>query len=402
MTSPHVKIWTRAFTLHWAGYFLMAVSFYFLVPTLPIFAVQRLGARDSEVGYLIGVYTLASVTIRPFAGYVLDAVGRKAVYLTALAAFALLNATYALVGGLGAFLVLRGLHGFSWGTTTSAGGTIAADMVPESRRSEGLGYFGLTMPLAMALGPSTGLLLIDDGTFGVLFFAAGAMGLLALSIALFEHPPRVPRRKGTMAWRELYEKDVLHVCVVMLLSTSVYGAVLAFIALHCERTGIGGTGVVFLTYALSVSVVRLVAGKLIDRAGPAPSMLGGYLFLMVGFWLLASPTGMGMLVVAAILIGAGNANVWLTLQTMVIDLVPAERRGVATGTFYSAIDVGIGAGAVAFGWLSDAFGTTGMYRTCAVFLLLPAIYFFGVAYRDYRTRIRAMSAGNPRQDVMGQ
>ncbi len=388
------RIWTRDFTLHWAAYFFMALSFYFLVPTLPLFAVNKLGAADSQVGYLIGVYTLASVAVRPLAGHALDAFGRRPIFLAALACFSLLNASYLLASTMGLFLLFRVLHGFSWGTTTSGGGTITADMVPEIRRSEGLGYFGLTMPMAMAVGPYIGLELTANDQYMRLFGASGALGLVALILAALVRPPRVPRRKRKLDWRGLYDRDVAHVCVVMLLSTTVYGGILAFIVLHCERLGIGGSGAVFLTYALSVGIVRLLAGRLIDRVGKLPSMLVGYALLVMGFLLLGKPGSLTGLLVAATLIGAGNANVWLTLQTMVIDLVPPQRRGVANGTFYSAIDVGIGGGAVVLGWVADLTSTGAMYRFSALFLLVPATYFFVVAYRDYARKM-ANGAGAP-------
>lgn len=130
---------------------------------MPDYAVKMLGADESQVGYIIGVYTLSALAIRPLAGYALDSLGRKKIYLLALATFGLLIGTYYFATSLVLLLVLRLIHGLSWGVTTTGGGTIVADILPSQRRGEGVGYFGLSMTLAMAIGPGIGLWLMGDG-----------------------------------------------------------------------------------------------------------------------------------------------------------------------------------------------------------------------------------------------
>jgi len=94
LQNPQPFVWSRDFTLHWLTNFLMALGFYFLLPTMPVFAVKALGADKSQVGYIIGIYTLSAVAIRPFAGYALDSAGRKKVFLWALGFFALFVFSY--------------------------------------------------------------------------------------------------------------------------------------------------------------------------------------------------------------------------------------------------------------------------------------------------------------------
>ncbi|KKM09194.1 hypothetical protein SY88_20255 [Clostridiales bacterium PH28_bin88] len=111
--------------------------------------------RQYNIGYIIGILSLTAVLVRPLAGFLLDAVGRRKILFFALITFALAVGAYNYVTGLGLLFSLRALHGISWGFTTTGAGTVAADVFPPARRGEGLGYYGLSNTLAMAVGPST-------------------------------------------------------------------------------------------------------------------------------------------------------------------------------------------------------------------------------------------------------
>ncbi|MHB8157729.1 MAG: MFS transporter, partial [Desulfocucumaceae bacterium] len=151
------KLWTRNFLLICLGNLMTFTSFYFLLPTLPIFVTDVLKGDEGNVGYIIGVLSLTAVLVRPLSGFLLDALGRKKIVVIALIGFSLSMAAYTLITSLALLLILRALHGVTWGFTTTGSGTIAADVVPPGRRGEGMGYYGLSNTLAMAVGPTLGL-----------------------------------------------------------------------------------------------------------------------------------------------------------------------------------------------------------------------------------------------------
>jgi predicted MFS family arabinose efflux permease len=384
--SPQ-PLWTRDFTLHWATNFFMALGFYFLLPTTPVFAVKALGADNSQVGYIIGVFTLSAVAIRPFAGYALDSAGRKKIFLWAMGFFALLTFSYHLAVSLILLLFLRLLHGFAWGATTTGGGTIAADLLPPEKRGEGIGYFGLSMTLAMALGPMLGLWLMGADQYGRLFLSAGVLGVLAFFAACLVNHPRLPLTRHALSWGAFFENRVLSICIAIFFLTVVYGGIVSFISLYSDETGTGNGGLFFLVFAVAMSVTRPLAGKVMDRRGPGPVLAAGLLSLIAGFLVLWAGRDLTGFTAAAVLIGIGNGSTWPTLQTMVINLVEPQSRGVANSTFFSAIDLGIGFGSIALGWLAEATSIGTMYLASAVILLIPLAYLFLHVVKDYHSKV---------------
>lgn len=387
MQNPQQSIWTKDFTLHWVTYFLMALGFYFLLPTMPVFAVKALGADKSQVGYIIGVYTLSAVAIRPFAGYALDSVGRKKVFLWALGLFALFIVSYHLAISLIFLLLLRVLHGFTWGVTTTGGGTIVADLLPPSRRGEGIGYFGLSMNLAMALGPMLGLWLMGNDQYGRLFLAAGILAALAFFTATLVKHPRLPLTRRSLSWSAFVENRVMPVCTAMFFLTMVYGGVVSFITLYSDEIGIANGGLFFLVYAIAMSVTRPFAGRIMDRRGPGPVLIAGLLSLIAGFLLLWASRDLTGFTAAAVLIGIGNGNTWPTLQTMVINMVEPQRRGVANSTYFSSVDLGIGVGSIVLGWFAQGTSIGTMYLVSAFILLIPLAYLFLHVVKDYNSKM---------------
>ncbi|ABB13813.1 MFS transporter [Carboxydothermus hydrogenoformans] len=388
MAEHQETIWSKDFTLLWIVNFLMAAGFYFLLPTMPVYATKVIGANESQVGLVTGVYTLSAVAIRPLGGYALDSVGRRKVFLWALALFALFMGSYYFATNLFFLLMLRLLHGFCWGVTTVGGSTIAADILPPQRRGEGIGYFGLTMTLAMAVGPLIGLQLMGEANqYGRLFFTASGLVVLALIIANFIRYPKLPLTKRPISLDAFIEKKVLPVSMVMFFSALVYGGIVSFITLFSKEIGIKNGGTFFLAYAAALSLVRPTSGKLLDRRGPAPVITVGFLCTAAGFLLLSLSKGLTGFLTSAVIIGAGNGMVWPSIQTMVINMVKPQRRGVANSTYFSAVDLGIGIGSILLGWLANRTSIATMYFISTIILFVPLAYFILYVVKDYNVKL---------------
>ena len=156
MESKIPKLWTRDFILMSFTNLFIAAGSFLLIPVLPIYARDIFGASKADIGYVVGIYTLSALLLRPISGYTLDTMGRKSTYLVGLAFFVVLMPLYAWTNTLMMLLAIRFVQGMSWGAVTTGGSTIASDIVPMERRGEGIGYFGMSFTIAMALGPCVG------------------------------------------------------------------------------------------------------------------------------------------------------------------------------------------------------------------------------------------------------
>ena len=139
------RLVTPSYCLILAANFLLYFGFWLLIPVLPFYLNEVFQVAEATIGIVLSCYTIAALCIRPFSGYLLDTFARKPLYLFAYFIFMLIFAGYMLAGTLTLFIILRIVHGLSFGTVTVGGNTLVIDIMPSSRRGEGLGL-GRTNP----------------------------------------------------------------------------------------------------------------------------------------------------------------------------------------------------------------------------------------------------------------
>lgn len=383
-SSKRHSLWSRNFILHSLGYLSIAVSFYFLVPVLPLYVVEFLGESKDMVGFAVGLYAFSALLIRPFAGYAYDTLGRRPVYLWAVALYVILLAFYPFTSSLLLLLTLRVCHGVSWGILTTGGSAIATDIVPDDRRGEGLGIFGMSITLSMALAPLLALEVLGDNDYDKLFYSAFGLGLMGIVVVLFMRFPPVDKKRKRITLATMYEKKVLPVSLMMFMGAIPYSAILGFITLYSAQVGMENVGVFFLVYAAGVAIFRPTAGKMMDKQGPLWLIICSFILTTAGLITLSQSANSTVMLVAGFIMGLGNGLFIPVLQTMTMNLVTAERRGVASSTFLSAIDLGIGVGAIITGYLAEAYGISTMFLICGLSLTIPLLYFITFAYRHYK------------------
>jgi MFS family permease len=206
------RLWTRSFISMTVGMFFLFTAFYMLYPTLPLF-IKQMGGNESFVGLAMGAFMLSAVAFRPLIGGFLDRFGRRPFILWGLSFFAVIMYLYNLVDGLIALMILRVLHGMSWGVTTTAIMTAVTDLIPANRRGEGMGWSGLAMTLAMAIGPLFGIWISEHLSFQSLFIVAVVLSIAALFLIMSSKMNFTPQ-KGTKKI-DLFEKSVLPVTAVV-------------------------------------------------------------------------------------------------------------------------------------------------------------------------------------------
>ena len=356
----------------------MAVAFYFMVPILPLFLSDNFSATEGQVGLVLSFYTIAALLIRPFAGYAVDTIGRYGIYVGSLLLFTLTFFGYPLATSILFVLILRFVHGLTWGSMSSAGSTIAVDLVPQKRRGEGIGIFGLSMTIAMAIGPLIAILITGDGGYNRLFFSAAAFSFLGLMLSLFVKVPKIKKQKNKFSFSSLIEKKALPVSLNMFFITIPYGGIISFIALYGRSINIESSGVFFLLLALGIAVSRIVSGKSFDRVGPKKISLLGLSLLVIGLFVLAFYKNEIGYHLAALVLGFGFGILMATFQAIANHNVAAEKRGAANSTYLTFFDLGIGFGMLLVGYLIQVLDYSGTFLLCAgiEFLALFVFLFY--------------------------
>jgi len=368
------RLWTKSFILMIVGTLFLFISFYSLYPTLPLF-IKDMGGNESEIGLAMGVFMLCSVILRPIVGGLLDRFGRRPFIISGLVFFILSMYLYDWVGSILFLLGLRILHGMSWAVSSTAIQTAVTDMIPPSRRGEGFGWFGMAMTVAMAVGPMFGVWVTEGLSYHMLFLFGVGLAFVALLLTLGAQMPYQPQA-GTKKI-ELWERSILPITVSVFLFFLAYGSITTFVPLFAESIEVN-SGVFFMAYAATLALTRPIGGKLADRYGEVFVMIPALVSAILALLVLGFSTGLFGVVVSAVLYGVGFGSAHPSFQAATLRLVSAERRGVANALLSTAIDLGIGLGAILLGWVSQhtSYQTLFVVSAVSVILSLFQLIFF--------------------------
>jgi predicted MFS family arabinose efflux permease len=378
------KLWTRNFILLGASNLFMAIAFYFLIATLPIFLMKHLRIEEGLSGLILASYTLAALLIRPLSGYALDAYGRKYIFLISFFLFSTAFIGYGLTFYVSSLFLLRFTHGLLWGTLTTGGSTLLIDVIPPSRRGEGIGYYGLSMTIAMAVGPFLGLMVSTGDSYMKMFIAASIVSFIGFFLTLFiqysDHPFRDSK---SLSLDNLLESKAIPVSFNMLIISISYGALLSFISLYGRENRISNPGIFFIIFAIGITFSRIISGKEYDKKGPWKITIVGLLSLIAGYLMLALWRSQLGFLTSALFIGIGNGIIIPTFQAMINHIVDPQKRGIANSTYLTGFDLGVGIGTVGMGFLAHLFSLSTGFLCCSVVLLLGSLIFIKGSYMHF-------------------
>ncbi len=358
------KLVTRSYVSILAANFLLYFGFYLLLPILPFYLTEVFHSSNASIGIILSCYTIAALCIRPFSGYLLDAFARKPLYLFAYFIFTGIFAGYLFAGALTLFTILRIFHGFAFGTVTVAGNTIVIDIMPSSRRGEGLGYYGMMNNTAMSIGPMVGLFLHEICSFEVIFicaFISCSIGLLMTF--LVKTPAKKPvKREALSLDRFILMKGIPAGVDLMLLSVP-YGMTTTFVAIYAKEMGItSGIGLFFTFMAIGMAVSRLFSGRQVDKGRIIKVISWGMYLVCFCYFLLSACNILmeynrilttGIFFGIALFLGIGFGTMFPAFNTLFVNLASNAQRGTATSTYLTSWDMGIGTGVLAGGYIGQ-------------------------------------------------
>jgi predicted MFS family arabinose efflux permease len=338
-------LWTRDFILAFVANFFMSFSFYLLMPTLPVHLIQVMHTSPAMAGFIMAAYVVAGLCIRPFSGFMIDHFPRKKFYVFTFVLFTLFTICYFGAAAVWIFLALRLLHGIVWGLIIPAGSTIAIDIVPSERRGEGIGYYGMSMNIAMALGPLMGILLQDHMNFQWVIACASGTSLLGLLTSVFiREPYHAPHAHAVLSLDRFILKKGIPGAAAMLFLTVSYGLLLAYASLYGKENGISGTGFFFVLISVGFILSRALCSHLLDRGWTVRLAMIGAALAGVSLAALGLFPNVFVYFSAAMFLGLAYGVGFPALQTWIVQRADHHQRGTANSTYFTAFDLGVGAG----------------------------------------------------------
>ena len=380
-------LFTRSYICILAANFLLYFGFWLLVPVLPFYLRETFSCTESMIGAVLSCYTVSALCIRPFMGYLYDGFARKPIYIAAYFLFTAVFAGYLLAGLLTAFIMLRVLHGFAFGTVTVGGNTLVIDITPSARRGEALGYYGLTNNTAMSIGPMTGLFLHDSHLSYEHIFTAGLLTctvglLMALAV---KAPRKTPVKRPPVSLDRFILLKGIPASVALLLLSIPYGATTNYIAIYAHEIGLDvPTGFFFTLMAVGMGISRIFAGKFVDRGYITQTISYGFYVVATTFLLLSCCAHIIDYSVSAtafiffsvpFMLGIGFGVMFPAYNTLYVNLAQNNQRGTATSTYLTAWDVGIGLGISSGGIIAEHFAFNTVYLVGSILCVISMIFF---------------------------
>ena len=391
------RLWNANYCRVMTANFALFIAFYLLTPLLPLYLVERFDATKDVVGLVLSGYTVAALVARPFSGFLVDTFPRKKVLMVCFFFFFIFFGGYLGATSLLLFTIVRTLHGAPFGALTVANSTMAIDVLPSSRRNEGIGYYGLSNNLAMAIAPTVAIYIYRlTGNFELLFW----MALIIAGLGMYVDSGIKIQNKTlpSPTTNKLLRLDRFFLVRGWLLAVNMaffgfcFGVVSNYLAIYSKEVMniTGGTGTWFLLVSLGLVASRLQGakalreGKLVENAteGTLISTAAYLLFVLV-------PNEVGYYG-SALLLGLGNGHMWPAFQNMIIQIAHHNERGTANSTLLISWDVGIGLGVLAGGVISEMTGYTAAFWVVAAaqtagmltFMLATRVFYKSITTRQ--------------------
>ncbi len=374
--KPEIKspLWTKNFIIIILVNLVVFFGFQMLMPTLPKY-IKSLGVDNSMIGLISGIFTVSTLIIRPFAGQILDRIGRKQVLWVGFIIFVLMVASYSWLPTIGLLLLFRFLHGFGWGASTTASNTIASDIIPKKRFGEGMGYFSLASSIAMATAPGAGLYLLSKYNFRYITYFSAILVFIGLLISFTIKYQTIIKTETVKEHKSLYEKSAVSPAIITFFICVSYGGIVSFMSLYAAEKGIENIGMFFTIYAVFLFLSRPIFGKIVDVYGFDWGVIPGLICIIITMILLSQASNILLFLIAAALYGIGFGATQSSLQTMALIHTSRDRFGAANATFYTGFDSGIGFGTMICGIISSAIGYGYMYLSLSLFVVIACILY---------------------------
>lgn len=379
------KLWTKEFIVISTINFLATLIFFLLMVTIASFAKTEYGVSTSTAGLVSSIFIIGSLIGRLGAGRFIGEMGTQKVLWVGLIAVIVAGVFYLGVFNTTTLILNRLFHGIAFGVLGTAAGTVIAQILPASRKGEGIGYYSLSAILATAIGPFVGILLMKlENGFTIIFWTnivLSVLSMLFLAIVKINLAPPTKTKEATESsslLAKFIEPKAVPISLVALVIGFSYSGVMSYLSFYAEEINlVSAASYFFLVYAIVIIFSRPVTGKLMDTRGANVIVYPCLAVFAVGMFLFSEATAGWMLLLAAAFIGFGYGNFNSIAQTVAVKVTEPHRFGLATSTYFILYDLGLGLGPYFLGFIVPYSGYRSIFFAMVIVILasIPMYYF---------------------------
>lgn len=385
------KLWTKEFIFNFFINFLVFLCMYLLMVVMAQYTVDTYNATDSIGGLVAGLFVIGSLIGRFLTGGLVDKVGPKKLLIIGSILLVITQALYFIEGSLIFLILVRLVNGMATAVVTTATGAIAGYLTPENRKGEGIAMFGLSLIVGAAIGPFFGLYISEHYSMQAIFTLCIIIGVISLISVFFlkvdfkaspEQEQEVHYEAPKKGIHRVLATEVIPIGIVTLLVAVGYSSLLSFIQFFAEERNFESiSSYYFIVYAVAALVTRPVAGRLMDEYTESRVAVPPFIAFALSLLLLGITNSPFFFFVSAVLAGIGYGNLASTFQAVAVKIVPFNKIGLATSTFFIGLDVGLGLGPFVLGIFTARIGYANIYIIMGILMALTLVVYHFVHHR---------------------
>ncbi len=368
------RILTGDFILAFLTLFAFILAHYMLTPTLPIY-LEGLGAKEAEIGVLVGAFGASSLVLRLFVGQALRTYSERSIMMAGALVFTMTFLGLLVLPLFWPLFVVRLFQGLSFAFLDTAVLAFVVRIVPPAQTAQGLSYCLLAVNFSLALAPILGMFLIGRFNFTVLFLVGVGLSLCALLSGSLVKGPKIVRSRGLAAQKGfVINGKVIPAAMSSFFQNFIWGSLLAFVPLYGVRRGVSNPAPFFTAIAVMTIACRILGGRILDVFDRERMVAALMVVSMLSCVILAFAKTLFVFVAMGALWGIGAAFLFPALMAMAMDRAGSS-GGTAVGTFRALGDSGLALGPVVMGIIISWTTYPVMFLCLGLTSLINLVYF---------------------------
>jgi MFS family permease len=369
------KIFDREFIVNFLAQFTFSFVSFILIPTIPIY-LSKFQAKEGEVGFLVGIFSICSLIPRPFMGRALQRRSERKFMMAGAILYILSSFAYLWASPFWPFLIVRILQGVGLAFFSTASFVLIANIASGTYRGRIISYYYLSFNFAFALAPYFGMLLINHFNFRVLFLVCAGFSLCTLfTTAQLTKIQGVSEENQAKKDQPLFTPEAFPPALIAFALNIIWGSLGAFIPLYALEHGVSNPGIFFAVFAIMLILGRGLGGRILDLYDRKKVIMPCLITIIVSMVMLQFSTTLFMFILVAIILGTGWAFLYPSLALYLIENSEST-RGSAISIFTALGDLGTGIGPMIMGIILQWTGYSVMFLCLAFISILNVVYFY--------------------------